>query len=1399
MPGYTPLGPLNKDNPNKYRDISVKANNQVKVGEDPLRAYNSEQNSLFEDPALYDMQKNILRLKINLQKTLLSKVDTEVILCCMRLPASAPADDLQNMIWAPTSLGEDNINLHTITEESIKRTPYIDPGYQWEYIQVEFDPPVSTEKAVVALTFRSANDLMDRARIVFYTPGLTRVNRVSGVVDFTTAGSGDGTDWKLFAPEALWSEEEKKFTFFIREGIVLKKGKQVTLRTYPDEFRLPVEMVSNFQGLELEARSFDGIDEVIRKTPCFQSSRIPHIREFNYSELVYENGVPGGVGDVTIIFKTNRPMFVGTSIYLRLAGFQAKRIDIPIIGPIKYHFRGEGARFDLPANVIELKINKTLYCNENKTYVVFEKLILPPALYRNDESLLIKTSDPGAEWQPIQISPEISENGNCLLPTCVKTFDISQVLFTPAEPRMPANITLRLKPTVIFYQGDKIVLHLFGFLSADSEIPLHGPDAYRIKDRKALWYADVPVLVLVVAKDEIITNTQPLILHIHREANFRLPDKLSLNDGILRLEGYGAYILKEPFKKTPRLGGAKYVIKSQLIFEPRVGGILSDSIARISMRFIINCDVLPNSTIFIKLGGIEHDVAKSQKSGPVPLSGANAPMFEKGMGIWDQDLNMLTVKMIPEVMIYAGEEIRFFIETDQYFKLPAFMYPNDPSFRLEIPEAGITPDLPFNFSTRVGMDTKRFLMSKIIYNEGKVAFPSTPVEVNFMFMPNVIIPTGSVIRFRLPGYTSPVEKIRIAPQAMQLVGIVDLSFFNQKLHWDQAKYELTLTIPVGKSISRTETSAMRILYADGGFRLPAEPFLPNDERLTIAVVRNQIIFEAPFIESPRVVDRSFIVSVFRYYPPQKENIFLLKMELQPTVNITYEQPIMIVLPGFVNSLSKLNIHIAGSGREFIYQSMGQWNATTSTLTMRAPPTQKILAFRTLHLEIQESQGFILPKALDANDSRILIESLGNIPPQPIKDSPMVGNGPHSGHLFCMYQHERGVRTERPICTQAQDCVPPLTDPCSPQELERCGCGPRSQIVVPIKISGFNLQETDVLTFMPQTQLCGIGDQGIMSSFSLPNNVSVNEDRNEVSFYGISSIDTGTFRICVNHVGKIFDVGTVVVRPKCQQPMVMVDGVCVENCPKSTVPVAGNCLRDPVAGEDWDSQALMLGVRMTNPSVAPSNLADSGSDEPERRYFVYRFTYELAALLDCDPKRIVVASLSNGSLIVNTVFTPVPANGAVVTTGERSAMGLISLLKALQKDASSTIYESAFFMDIDREFSPAPLFVRLCSDNVYRAFCPYEGGIASHVSGFWMLMGLATAVAAGVTCCCAVCWNIDRDEAELYDQDKLDGLRDQPERYKPQQRLEYARSWLEGRFVGESWQNARDRKFLALGN
>jgi len=298
----------------------------------------------------------------------------------------------------------------------------------------------------------------------------------------------------------------------------------------------------------------------------------------------------------------------------------------------------------------------------------------------------------------------------------------------------------------------------------------------------------------------------------------------------------------------------------------------------------------------------------------------------------------------------------------------------------------------------------------------------------------------------------------------------------------------------------------------------------------------------------------------------------------------------------------------------------------------------------------------------------------------------------------------------------------------------------------------------------------------------------------LEFHNISSLAAGHFRICMVHASKTYDAGMVIVRPSCKSPLVFVDGVCVEHCPSTRVPYAGNCVPDPVALDHaWQNQVLMLPVKVHG-KLAQTKLADAPQTDSARQYFEYVYRYELSRVLDCDPSRIKVVALSNGSLIVSTIFTAVdPTLGP---NKERTPMALVSLLRALQDDASSSLYASNFFKDIDREYRPPPVAVRRCPGEPenFVPFCPFlETELMSQAGAVaWAIAGILGFALTVLGICCFA-WRIDNEsgkKAPFEDEDVLLKIRMDPLSCKPDLIVAYSTSWLEGRMAGEDWEERR---------
>ncbi|CAD7927173.1 unnamed protein product [Amoebophrya sp. A25] len=1123
--------------PNK-RQIEVTGTNHVGVGENPLTAYNTDQNGLFETPAYYDFVTYKLLLKAKDKYIVLPTKNANLELCCFVLPEELARNPLdftlisRQLSYIPNELGTDITNAYTLPEsgtpQQIKSVPEIVRVNFFTHVEVRFDPALSNAESVVSFKVQVKSELRNGARIVATVPDLRRnpnsqswqdflrsssssaVSDISGPVGFQTTGS----DWVLFEYFAQYNATAKAITFFLRTDSVLPAGKMITFMTVKDDFTLPNSLPSNSDRLKVGAFSYDGVDEMIQATPVFQSDRIQEMRMFLQSRLEYSTPRTNAEGtksyvDVTLTFQTNTPLWKDSMVYLRLPGFSSEVTEVQIVGNEVKFFRNQEAVFDLAKNELAMKVVRTLYSQApNLIAITLVDLQIPPALYENDPSLLIWNQD----WDGVE-SPKTSIMASAPINNGQKEFTRSEVKFSPNEPDVVANVTFTILPSIVFYQGDEVLLYLYGFRCSSSEIPLVGQDAYRFfsygKNSRADWTQDTFTLTLRVRDGHILSNTQATVFRIETDIGFRLPDKLSENDGILNIEGRGAYIAKEMLKKTPALGGKKYITDSRMVFESAQGasGTLSNNIARVLFNFKANSDIRPNSTIIITMGGLTRQVPTgTPESGPITLSGKNAPMFAylgvTSSGYWDSVTSELRATIIPSLApVPAGVETIFFLEIDQMFKLPFAMYLNDPSLKISVPAAGI-PEQFFNFTTRVNDMGKQFTESRLSYGAvGSVAHPSSPMDLTIEFSTNVQLPSGTTIRLTLPGFISAVLEPKLEPPAGESllhysyfsrrviqVTTTDTTGFTQNLNvveyfgvWNQAAFTLDLTLRNGQFIPPNQVHKMTIKssLANEVFRLP-ERLEPNDPRLTIQTTSKQIILPQAIRNSPQVVDRSFDISTFTYEPRNARSTFMMSMIFKPTVDVGTNDDIVLRLYGFTNALGRQQIHLTGNDAALIEGSKAQWNPTTQDLTIKIARGSILKANSTLSLTIQESQGFQLPATLNQNDPTLLIKSgVNNIKQAAVKNSPMVGDGPHEDQRFCMYQYETGTRTIEPrmsVCTIPCDGTinSIITDPCSTEELQRCGCfadlAPDGA-AVPLKIRGFQLVESDRVGFVPLDEQC----------------------------------------------------------------------------------------------------------------------------------------------------------------------------------------------------------------------------------------------------------------------------------------------------------------------------------------
>merc|ERR1719482_500924 len=436
------------------------------------------------------------------------------------------------------------------------------------------------------------------------------------------------------------------------------------------------------------------------------------------------------------------------------------------------------------------------------------------------------------------------------------------------------------------------------------------------------------------------------------------------------------------------------------------------------------------------------------------------------------------------------------------------------------------------------------------------------------------------------------------------------------------------------------------------------------------------------------------------------------------------------------------------GGEDGIEAAADWDEENKELTMNARMGYTFKDFEFINLTIEESQGFILPRTLYRNDETLLVSSDNNILPEPAKTSPLVGDGPYEQQRYCLIQYEKGTRTRNPRCRR-ETCSPPIRDPCSPRELERCLCDDIEEVPGPLEVQGFQLYAADRLLVFPEDQECSTDEWAAVSKFSIRDNPSVTPKRDLLIFPNVTSSETGYFRLCLLHFGAVFDIGTAVVRPACEpSSLVMVEGICVEHCPLTKVPIAGECRTDPVALMPVDEDAIMVSMRLHQRIQERENAVFQMSwEDPERQQFVYQFSSEMAKFLDVELGRFRLVSISNGSVIVNVVLVPADDVLGTEEMTSRSPQGLLSMLRALQADEMSAVYENKFFQNVDRMYAPPHVYVRLCEDSEYRTICPFQFTDLPQSSAMMLfLIGTVMGVCFTALICCCI-WSLDRDSRE----------------------------------------------------
>jgi hypothetical protein len=460
------------------------------------------------------------------------------------------------------------------------------------------------------------------------------------------------------------------------------------------------------------------------------------------------------------------------------------------------------------------------------------------------------------------------------------------------------------------------------------------------------------------------------------------------------------------------------------------------------------------------------------------------------------------------------------------------------------------------------------------------------------------------------------------------------------------------------------------------------------------------------------------------------------------------------------------------------------------------------------LKIEENQGFLLPSSLYANDPRLLISSTANIPQESIKISDLVGDGPYANQIYCMYLYETGIRYRTQLLG-AEIATIDVVDPCVVSVVATSQPGD-------FTVAGFNMYKEDKLGVVAYGSVCPeIWDTGaLLEVDTWQIGAAADVDDNDGDLLGLSmlrypavrAVKTGVFRVCVLHNNQVYNVGKVVVRAGCSSPYVLNNGLCMKYCAVGKVPKYNECrvavIRDSISDQGSSSRLMTLTLRY--PAATSKGLANLPQTDSTRQYFDFQFATELSDVLDIDPARVQIVAISGvagqvDQIITTFVVLPASTNVDIIREGDgRNPMEVAELLAALLADSQSRLYWNALFAGVTAGTAAESLRVVQCEDGEWRTFCPVASDLqpVSKGVGTFVLGVLLTVFALVIVCFLA--WRVDAGGDKLGVQRLAHVGTSEVEGLDPSIKAEFARSWLEGRYV-EDPTEVRKRKHAGKPN
>jgi len=682
-------------------------------------------------------------------------------------------------------------------------------------------------------------------------------------------------------------------------------GNDWTSVTFPN-MTIPFAQYTNDPSLLISVTRDSDQDYRASDFPFFQVQESPKIdvfgtgKTFIVSDISFaeERGLTNTA--VNLVLRPTVPLFEGSVIKVYLRGGFERRLSGVVGSSATVNLQGlDALSFDLvtwtpaPNCLLFLRVRtEGVIRTDVNTEILIPKsegFFLPELLTQNDQSLQIESSTTSIIYrEPIKLSPFVGFD--------LKRLTSGRVVFDPSGPKLIGKISIIFVPNFIILDGSHVIVHLGGMMSdLDSNTPpprsvsITGDYANSFTGNAGMWNKYKQELVLSL-QGEIQSGTQvkfdipisekfvqPTVLDLDDQSFYiTIPDSGMTSDQYLSVDKIGTISTRKGFSYSEIFYGLSNPLppipneymSMHFVFVPTFD-ILSGSIVRFSLPDFRH---VSGKKVYISemLPSVGNPSTSLVNIPPLGVS-YKAFMFDGKFffGSWDPTACILDFTVSDGSALVAGESVDIWVENG--FQVPDSKLINDPSLTIQV--VGNQIANPTVIQRSPAIVDRKFEISSIDF------FPQNPgqtTSVVVRLVASVDLKYGTVIDIGLPGFVSPMlmnstgeggyvpDMIFVANVACWIVA--SQIEINCDGSWDWKAENLLVRFGSAaangandQSISRETTIEIQIMES-AGFILPQFVDASVSGGLTISAVDN--IPSALFTSAPLVGHGPFLNQTF---------------------------------------------------------------------------------------------------------------------------------------------------------------------------------------------------------------------------------------------------------------------------------------------------------------------------------------------------------------------------------------------------------------------------------------------------------------------------------------------------------------------------------------------------------